>query len=283
MKSLKDLTLLNRFLFAEVMDDPVNMRNLLEIILGREIVLKDLPQTEKEQRNSPLYRYVKLDVWAVDEEGTVYDTEPHRGEAEPLPKRSRHYQSMIDSKLLKPGKVDYTDMNNIYIIVITPYDVFQAGRYMYTFRMACKEEPGLELEDGAVRIFLNTHGTNENEVSPELVELLNYMENTNTCPPAKSEKLSEIQKRVAAIKSSEEVGVKYMQAWEEKVLEREAGRKEGLEEGLLRGQAEKLKELAAKKKQKGKTPEQAAEDLEEDVEVIRRIYEELEIREPKNG
>ena len=283
MKSLKDLTLLNRFLFAEAMDDPVNMRNLLEIILGREIVLKDLPQTEKEQRNSPLYRYVKLDVWAVDEEGTVYDTEPHRGEAEPLPKRSRHYQSMIDSKLLKPGKVDYTDMNNIYIIVITPYDVFQAGRYMYTFRMACKEEPGLELEDGAVRIFLNTHGTNENEVSPELVELLNYMENTNTCPPAKSEKLSEIQKRVAAIKSSEEVGVKYMQAWEEKVLEREAGRKEGLEEGLLRGQAEKLKELAAKKKQKGKTPEQAAEDLEEDVEVIRRIYEELEIREPKNG
>ena len=82
-----------------------------------------------------------------------------------------------------------------------------------------------------------------------------------------------------------------MQAWEEKVLEREAGRKEGLEEGrkegleegLLRGQAEKLKELAAKKKQKGKTPEQAAEDLEENVEVIRRIYEELEIREPKNG
>ena len=296
MKSLKDLTLLNRFLFAEAMDDPVNMRNLLEIILGREIVLKDLPQTEKEQRNSPLYRYVKLDVWAVDEEGSIYDTEPHQGEAEPLPKRSRHYQSMIDSKLLKPGKIDYADMNNVYIIVITPYDVFHAGKYMYTFRMACKEEPGLELQDGAVRIFLNTHGTNKEEVSPELVELLDYMENTNTCPPAKSEKLMEIQKRVAAIKSSEEVGVKYMQAWEEKVLEREAGRKEGMEvgrqegletgrkegleagrqEGMQWGLAEKLKEMAAKKKQKGKTPEQAAEDLEEDVEVIRRIYHQLE-------
>ena len=35
IKSLKDLPLLNRFLFAEAMDDPVNMRNLLEIILGR--------------------------------------------------------------------------------------------------------------------------------------------------------------------------------------------------------------------------------------------------------
>lgn len=181
-----------------------------------------------------------------------------------MPKRSRHYQSMIDSKLLKPGKIDYADMNNVYIIVITPYDVFHAGKYMYTFRMACKEEPGLELQDGAVRIFLNTHGTNKEEVSPELVELLDYMENTNTCPPAKSEKLMEIQKRVAAIKSNEEVGVKYMQAWEEKVLEREAGRKEGMEKGLEVGRqegmeagrqwglAEKLKEMAAKKKHKRK-------------------------------
>ena len=180
IKSLRDLTLLNRFLFAETMDDPVNMRNLLEIILGREIVLKNLPQTEKEQRNSPLHKYVKLDVWAVDEDDTIYDTEPHQGEREPLPKRSRLYQGMIDSKLLDAGEVDYTRLNNVYIIVITPYDVFGQGKYRYTFRMACREEPGLDLEDGAERIFLNTRGTNPEEVSPELVELLRYMENTNT-------------------------------------------------------------------------------------------------------
>ncbi|HJC64936.1 MAG TPA: hypothetical protein H9753_15190, partial [Candidatus Blautia merdavium] len=172
IKSLKDLTLLNRFLFAETMDDPVNMRNLLEIILGREIVLKNLPQTEKEQRNSPLHKYVKLDVWAVDEDDTIYDTEPHQGEREPLPRRSRLYQGMIDSKLLDAGEMDYTRLNNVYIIVITPYDVFGQGKYRYTFRMACREKPELELKDGAERIFLNTRGTNQGEVSPELVELL---------------------------------------------------------------------------------------------------------------
>ena len=280
IKSLKDLTLLNRFLFAEAMDDPVNMRNLLEIILGREIVLKNLPQTEKEQRNSPLHKYVKLDVWAVDEDDTIYDAEPHQGEREPLPKRSRLYQGMIDSKLLDAGEVDYTRLNNVYIIVITPYDVFGQGKYRYTFRMACREEPGLDLEDGAERIFLNTRGTNPEEVSPELVELLHYMENTNTAALAENRKVREIQRRVEAIKSSEEVGVRYMQAWEEKVLERQAGRQEGLQEGLrkgrLEGLTEKLKEQAAKKWQKGKTPEQAAEDLEEDLEVIRKIYRELE-------
>ena len=284
IKSLKDLTLLNRFLFAETMDDPVNMRNLLEIILGREIVLKNLPQTEKEQRNSPLHKYVKLDVWAVDEDDTIYDTEPHQGEREPLPRRSRLYQGMIDSKLLDAGEVDYTRLNNVYIIVITPYDVFGQGKYRYTFRMACREEPGLDLEDGAERIFLNTRGTNQEEVSPELVELLHYMENTNTAVPAENQKVREIQRRVEAIKSSEEVGVRYMQAWEEKVLERQAGRQEGLQEGIRKGRlegrkeglTEKLKEQAAKKWQKGKTPEQAAEDLEEDLEVIQKIYRELE-------
>ena len=47
MKDLKDLNLLDRFLFAEAMEDPQNMRDVLEIILGKDVVLKHLPQTEK--------------------------------------------------------------------------------------------------------------------------------------------------------------------------------------------------------------------------------------------
>lgn len=74
-KSLEERTLLNRFLFAEAMEIPENMRILLEIILGRDIVLKLPPQTEKEERRSPLSRFVKLDVWTSDEEGAIYDTE----------------------------------------------------------------------------------------------------------------------------------------------------------------------------------------------------------------
>ena len=36
----------------------------------------------------------------------------------------------------------------------------------------CEEEPGCVLEDGATRIFLNTRGTNDDEVSEELAEFL---------------------------------------------------------------------------------------------------------------
>ena len=74
-KTLKDLNLLDRFLFSQAADDPDTMRDMLEIILGREVVLKLLPQTEKEQRTHPLNRYVRLDVWAMDEEERIYNTE----------------------------------------------------------------------------------------------------------------------------------------------------------------------------------------------------------------
>jgi len=63
IKPLKDLTLLDRFLFAEVMDDPETNRLILEIILGKELRLHDWTQTEKEVRVSPLARSIRIDVF----------------------------------------------------------------------------------------------------------------------------------------------------------------------------------------------------------------------------
>ncbi|MBS5388755.1 MAG: hypothetical protein KHY31_15450, partial [Clostridiales bacterium] len=102
-----------------------------------------------------------------------------------------------------------------------------------------------------------------------------------------SERIHNIQKRIHAIKSSEKIGVKYMQAWEEKILEqekaREEGRKEGrqeghasgLKEGLTQGGMRKLQELVEKKIQKGYGAEEIAEMLEEDIETIQKLIEEI--------
>ena len=65
-KSLQDLTLLDRFLFAEVMEDAETFENVLSIILGQDISIKGHPQSEHEKRTSPLKRQVRLDVWAED-------------------------------------------------------------------------------------------------------------------------------------------------------------------------------------------------------------------------
>ncbi len=269
-KSLQELTLLDRFLFDEAMEKPENMQAVLEIILGKDVVLKNLPQTEKEERTSERYRFVKLDVWTQGEDGTIYNTEVQRENKENLPKRSRYYQSKIDAKLLEPGVANFNRLNPVFFILIAPFDVFGRGRYRYTFSMRCDEEPDLAMNDGATRIFLNTHGTDEENISPELKELLDFMEHTNDEGlEFRSDKVRHLKESVQTIQADEDMGVKYMQAWEERVLDRQEGRKEGMEQQLLQQIKRKL--------EKNQTVDQIADALEETPERIRELMDKLAV------
>ena len=271
-KSLQDLTLLDRFLFAEVMEDTKTFENVLSIILGQDISIAGRPQTKHESRTSPLKRQVRLDVWAEDESDAVYNVEAQKENTKNLPHRSRFYQALIDSKLLLPGEVDFSNMKDCYSIIIAPFDLFGKGLYQYTFQMTCNET-GQTLDDGAVRIFFNTHGKNPEAISPELRELLYYMEHTTENISCSTPRLQEIQSHVNIVKSSEEIGVKYMQEWEEKILEKRKARAEGLAEGLAEGEDLRLIKLIKKKIQKSKNLIQIADELEETPESIQILYD----------
>ena len=267
-KSLQDLTLLDRFLFAEVMEDPKTFENILSIILGEDISIKGRPQSEHESRTSPLKRQVRLDVWAEDETDAVYNVEAQKEDTKNLPHRSRFYQALIDSKLLDPGEVDFSNMKDCYSIIIAPFDLFGRGLYQYTFQMTCAET-GQPLEDGATRIFLNTHGKNSEDISPELKELLYYMEHTTEEISCSTSRLQQIKNHVNIVKSSEEIGVKYMQEWEEKILEKRKARAEGRAEG----ETFRLIQLIKKKIQKSKSFIQISDELEEEPDNIQSLYE----------
>ena len=271
-KSLQDLTLLDRFLFAEVMEDTKTFENVLSIILGQDISIAGRPQTEHESRTSPLKRQVRLDVWAEDESDAVYNVEAQKENTKNLPHRSRFYQALIDSKLLLPGEVDFSNMKDCYSIIIAPFDLFGKGLYQYTFQMTCNET-GQTLDDGAVRIFFNTHGKNPEAISPELRELLYYMEHTTENISCSTPRLQEIQSHVNIVKSSEEIGVKYMQEWEEKILEKRKARAEGLAEGRAEGETFRLIQLIKKKIQKSKSFIQISDELEEEPDNIQSLYE----------
>ena len=184
-------------------------------------------------------------------------------------------------KLLEPGTVDFSLLGDVILILIAPFDLIGDGCYRYTFQMCCMENKERILEDGAVRIFLNTHGKNPQDVSPELVQLLHFMEHTNEAPPAdgKCEKVQRLRKKIEAIKSNEEVGVRFMQEWEERELERIDARKEGEERGekrgLMLGEQKKLRNQVQKKLAKKQSLEKIAEDLMEDLETIRNIADNL--------
>lgn len=167
-----------------------------------------------------------------------------------------------------PGEVDFSNMKDCYSIIIAPFDLFGRGLYQYTFQMTCAET-GQQLEDGATRIFLNTHGKNPKDISPELKELLYYMEHTTEEISCSTSRLQEIKNHVNIVKSSEEIGVKYMQEWEEKILEKRKARAEGLAEGQTITLIQQMK----KKIQKSKTLIQIADELEEGPDSIQSLYE----------
>lgn len=127
----------------------------------------------------------------------------------------------------------------------------------------CDEDANIRLNDGAKRIFLNTHGTNRDEVSPELIAFLEYMESSSEKPAkqSESENLAYIQDYIGKLKASKEIGVEYMQSWEKERMLREEGKQQ------------QLVFQVCKKMIKGQTVEEIAEALEEDVECIRTIYE----------
>ena len=262
---LKELNLTNRFLFDEVMEDFQTHKDVLEIILGKEIPLLDKNETEKELRVSPLIRSVRLDVFSMDEERSVYGTEMQDARKTDLAKRSRYYQALIDTSLLEPGIPNYNLLNPSYIIMIMSFDWFGYGKYRYTFEPKCREVPKCILKDGTTRIFLNTKGRNDDEVSKELVDFLHYVEATtdDVASQAESERIKRIHNRVCEVKSSEEVGVKYMHSWEEKYYEREEGRSEGRMKQLI--------ESVRKKMIKNKEIEVIADELEEEKGIIEDI------------
>lgn len=231
------MTLLDKFLFDEAMEDTEVYEALLRIILGEEeLRLLTSSQTEKELRTAPWLRSIRVDVYAMDAANTIYNTEMQKEWRGDLVKRTRYYQAIIDSSLLAPGEVDFNTIKNTTIIMIMPFDMFGKGRYIYTFEEVCQEDEDIRLNDGAKRVFVNTHGTNCDEVSSEFIALMKYIE-YNESANDKSDTSSDLDKiirRVEFIKASEEVGVRYMQRWEEEAIIRQKAREEGREESLSR-------------------------------------------------
>lgn len=160
---------------------------------------------------------------------------------------------------MPPGVVDFNLLNEVLIVMITPFDLFGYGLYRYTFQMRCEEVPELKLDDGATRIFLNTRGKHPELVSQELIELLKYMEHSTdeVSEQCKSERIQKMHRRVCRIKASEKTEVKYMQAWEEKLLERQKEKRE-----LLRKMNHKM------------SIEEIADVLDMDVSEVKHIIEE---------
>lgn len=262
---LEELSLTDRFLFAETMDEPEAYEAMVGILLENEITLAGYPQTEKELRVSPGLRAVRLDVVSIDREGRIYFTEMQKTNSGNLIKRSRYYQAQLDVSLLEPGCSDFNRLNDSCLVLVSPFELFGYGLYRYTFRGQCQEVPGLALRDGADRVFINTHGTNREDFSQEFLDFMEYINDTREEVAVRngSIRLQTICDCVERVRRSEKCGVKYMQRWEEIEYARQDGYAEGRMLEVIRAVCRKLV--------KGKDVAQIAEELEKEPEDIARI------------
>lgn len=92
-RSLRDLNLVDRFLFDEIMEVPGMCQIMVNILLENKVTLLDRVQTEKEFRVSPELRSVRLDVVSMDVYCKIYYTEMHKKNTGNLLKRSRYYKA----------------------------------------------------------------------------------------------------------------------------------------------------------------------------------------------
>ena len=172
-----DFNLSDFALFLSVMKNKEAHEAILSMIMeDPELKLKDV-HVEQVILNRSGKRAIRLDAWAVDTNERQFNTEMQNDtEHDDVRKRSRFYQGLIDTPVLKAGKeTRYRNLPSTVIIFITREDIFGRDLAKYTFTEQCEEIKDLHLEDGTTKIFLNMSSKNG---EPVLVSLLQYMKHT---------------------------------------------------------------------------------------------------------
>lgn len=231
-------------LFLAVMKNKKAYQNVLSIILNEpELELLEV-KAEEVILNKSGKRAIRLDTWATDSRSRQFNMEMQNdARQDNLAKRSRFYQGMLDTPILKSGRnTKYRQLPSTIIIFITQEDIFGKDKAMYTFKEKCLEEPDLFLDDGTQKIFLNMASRCGRE---DLVSLLQYMKQTSLDNPYVTScdtRILELDQIVREVKESEEweavqMNILEIGLEEGRRLGIEIGIKEGLEEGLAKGLA----------------------------------------------
>ena len=241
-KKLQDLNLMDRFLFSELIESAEAYKLILEIILEREINFKGEPIAENEKRKELLGKIARLDVCAIGDDNRVYNAEVQKENENNMHKRMRYYGALMTSKLLPEGTIDYNRLSDLCMIVIAGFDMGGEGKYRYTVRRMYEGYPDKEVYDGEVILYLNTKGKDTAGVSNELIAILEYFEETTDDKALSSgyERIIRLNEIVSSIKANDEIGVKYMNAYEERMHDIQEAR----EQGEAQGEASKALEMA---------------------------------------
>ena len=229
VKTYEELELKDDFMFSVIMRDPRYVKPFLETILRIKIAKIEYPEVQKNIDIAAGAKGIRLDVYVEDEKHTVFNLEMQTTTARNLPKRMRYYQGMIDLNILEKGD-DYNHLKKSYVIFICTFDPFGLGRHIYTFENRCSEDIALTLNDGTVKIILNTKGTLD-DVSPEMKRLLDYVDGKGVSDTF----TRDLEEAVQSARQNEKWRLDYMTLQQEYRERFQEGKVEGIKEGKIEG------------------------------------------------
>ena len=235
IKPFKDLSLVDDFMFSEVMRQPENIKPFLETLLEKKIQRVVAIDKQKDLKDTYDIHGIRLDVYLEDEHNTKYDVEVQARLHRKLEKRIRYYASGIDRRSLEMN-ADYEELSDNFVIFICVEDYFKAGLAVYERESHIKGAPEIPYKDGSHAYILNADFTKENG-SPAVLDFLRYIRASyrgEQYDISKSSYLQQIDEAVNKVKEDSGREMEYM-TLAMKMLDE---RKDAFEQGEARGRAE---------------------------------------------
>ena len=174
LRPLKDLNVIDNFLFGELCTDTPSGRRfvqiILETVLNRKISIDKVIfertlqgiETDRHGIRMDAYIHGRTKYKETGEEAervTIYDLEPDNNSSDKaeLPRRNRYYSALRDVKELERG-ADYAELPDMVSIFLMSYDPFGQGAMYYEARTVLTTHPEEAYDDGILRIFLYVKG-----------------------------------------------------------------------------------------------------------------------------
>ena len=256
------ITIKNNFLFQETLRNKSLCKQLLERVLHIQVKTIRYMETEKTMKAQLSSKNTRLDVYVEDKDGNVadiemqttdtksvinYDERDEKTIIRELPLRTRYYQNIIGTNMLRKG-MHYRELKKAYVIFICTFDPFGAGLPVYHFTYRCKENGNLQMGDLTENIFLNVKAADKTD-DEDLAAFLRYV-NGQKPDSSFTKKLDEEATR---IKNNDDWRLKAMtldmeiQDMKKRIAkrEREKGKQEGLKEGAQNSKIEIAKAMLA--------------------------------------
>ncbi|MBQ7588183.1 MAG: hypothetical protein IJT37_09200, partial [Lachnospiraceae bacterium] len=222
-KPLEEMNVIDNFLFTEMLSDERDgcevCRIILSCVLKREIGEISFTPQKVVQGINEVSHGIMMDAFIKErtagegkgDEINVFDIEPdkRRNKKEGLPRRSRYYGDLIDSKLLETG-ADYENMPDLVTIFILSYDPFGKNAMYYEAGSVLKTHPGVPYNDGIRRIYLYVDGELPEDAGDDERRIKNLVKYIGESTEANvtdetTRKLDDIVKRT---KAKKDIGVR---------------------------------------------------------------------------